>query len=463
MKKLFLSYSRKDLDFVEKLAEDFQQAGYDVWYDLTDLEGGDRWASAIQAAIDGCDAYVLVISPNSVASEWVEKEFIYANGQKKKIVPLSLERANLPLWLVNIHYIDIRGGHYKKNFPNILAAIETSEKSLPVPELAKGLSTLSPAWIGGIAAGIVLLLAVIFSLPALLGGSERTPAITATTPAALPTLTPAPVTETAVPSPTSTVEIVTEVAATPTLSSAITDSKGTEMLLVPAGTFKMSCNEGVACVLPAHVVNLDAFYIDKYEVTNAQYLECELEQQCAPPKNPRFYDDKNYRNHPVVFVDWNMAVAYCAWRGARLPTEAEWEKAARGRESFSYPWGNKFDGALLNFCDINCENAGADRNSSDGYGNTAPVGSFAGGVSPYGVYDMAGNVAEWIADWYDENYYAISPSANPLGPESGLYRVLRGGSFLGNRDAVLAYKREFLNPLTAYNYIGFRCVRDAIP
>jgi formylglycine-generating enzyme required for sulfatase activity len=208
-------------------------------------------------------------------------------------------------------------------------------------------------------------------------------------------------------------------------------------------------------------VDLDAYYIDKFEATNAQYLACEFDQRCNQPKNTRYYDDPNFSKHPVVFINWDMAANYCAWRGARLPTEAEWEKAARvsGTDMFNYPWGNRFNGTLLNFCDINCTQSGKDRSYNDGFSDTAPVGSYEGGKSPYGAYDMAGNVIEWVADWYDKDYYASSPSNNPQGPDDGTHRVLRGGSWYNNLYYVRTFVRTSLDPMVAYNYVGFRCAR----
>lgn len=463
MKQVFFSYSRKDLGFVEKLAEDLQQAGYDVWYDLSDIEGGDRWASEIQNAIDNCDVCITVISPNSIVSEWVEKEFLYASNEGKRIIPIMHEWTDLPLWLMNIHYIDVRGRKYKKNFPNLQAAIEDEKKPVLSLEPVKRLRTLSPAWIGGIAGGVVLLLAAIFGLPALMNRSTSTPDVapTATLFTLVPTLTPVPATQTPTSSPTVTVEITSTATIIPTLSPEITDSKGAEMVLISAGTFKMGCNEGVACEGPAHVVNLDGYYIDKFEVTNAQYYKCELAQQCEQPKNTRNYDNPSFSDHPVVFVDWNMAANFCEWRGARLPTEAEWEKTARGTDLYDYPWGNRFDGNLLNFCDINCTRSGANRSYNDHHDETAPVGTYEGGKSPYGVYDMAGNIQEWVADWYSKDYYANSPDKNPTGPGSGTYRVLRGGSWISDLDNVRTYVRAFLSPTAAYNYVGFRCAKSA--
>ena len=462
MKKIFISYSRKDLDFVEKLAEDIQQAGYDVWYDLTDLEGGDHWADELQAAIDESDVYMLVISPRSVDSEWVEKEFIYADSKDKKIVPVLHEQTDLPLWLINIHYVDIQGRKYNENFQQILEAFDDDEEPVAtVHRSVKRTRGLSPTLIGGIIGGVVLILAAIFGLPALLRGPESTPTVTVTdtSVASDPTLIPAPATETSAPDEPTPVED------TPTpepLSPEITDAKGAEMVLIPAGSFTMGSEAGEVDERPIHVIGMDDYYIDKFEVTNAQYKECVDELVCDLPGSTRLYTDTRLSDHPVVFVSWDMAVAFCEWRGARLPTEAEWEKAARGTELLSYPWGNDFDGDLLNYCDLNCTNSWADRRDNDKFDTTAPVGTYEG-VSPYGVYDLAGNVMEWVADWYGENYYENSPKTNPPGPASGRYRVLRGGSWYDTRDNVRSFKRTDLDPNNAYNYIGFRCAVDPNP
>ena len=471
MKHIFLSYSRKDLGFVERLAKDLQQAGYDVWYDLSDLEGGDRWAREIQAGIDQCDAFITVISPNSMASAWVEKEFLYASNAKKNIVPLMYVHSKLPIWLLDMHYIDIKGRNYKKNFPFILAAIEDTEQPIALPEPARGFSMLSPMWIGGIAGGVVLVLSTVFGLRALLTGSDRTPGGTLTTIpiASFSTFTPALVTEISIPSPTFTVEPATEVAVTPILAPAITDPKGVEMLLVPAGSFYMGSRQGSTSEEPIHVIGLDAFYIDKYEVTNAEYKNCVDNLVCDLPTNQRTYFDTRYNDHPVVYVNWVMADAYCKWRGARLPTEAEWEKTARGTELLEYPWGNQFDGKIVNYCDAYCSLDGKDKRYSDGYGNTSPVGSYEEGKSPYGVYDMAGNVREWVADLYSESYYTDSPKQNPPGPslesftDEEILRVLRGGSWVDNLNNVRAFTRDYSKPVEASSYVGFRCAVDAAP
>lgn len=242
-----------------------------------------------------------------------------------------------------------------------------------------------------------------------------------------PTMTP---TETITPAPTA-------------LPTEIIDAMGVEMVLVPEGDFIMGSDSWSKDERPAHQVYLDSYYIDKYEVTNVLYKACVDMGKCDPPFDTNFFDNSRSAEHPVVYVSWNMAKGYCEWRDARLPTEAEWEKAARGTDERTYPWGNEMDDSFLNHLP----------------NLTKPVGSYTMGISPYGVYDMAGNVWEWVADWYDESYYARSPGVSPLGPEEGNRRVLRGGAIYTGDVMVRTTVRGKIDPITTDSRTGFRCAR----
>jgi formylglycine-generating enzyme required for sulfatase activity len=165
-------------------------------------------------------------------------------------------------------------------------------------------------------------------------------------------------------------------------------------------------------------------------------------------------------NLPVVLVSWNDANAYCQWAGRQLPTEAQWEKAARGTDGRIYPWGNQnVAGNLLNFADLHLGVSWADKTVNDGYEFTAPVGSYPAGASPYGVLDLAGNVWEWVADWYADKYYAESPAQNPPGPSSGQGRVMRGGGWSDVAARVRAASRRHEPPDSRHADVGFRCSR----
>lgn len=274
--------------------------------------------------------------------------------------------------------------------------------------------------------------------------------------------------------------------ATPTpYPDQITDAKGVTMRLVPAGEFTMGSDADEALAEcqkyksdcqrgwftdeePSHEVYLDAFYMDIYEVTNTAYKACVTADVCDPPQRTsslnrdNYYGDSQFDDYPVIYVDWNQAQTYCEWRGASLPTEAQWEKAARGDGGRTYPWGNTFDGTKVNFCDKNCLFKWADKTVDDGYTDTSPVGIYEGGKSPYGIYDMAGNVSEWVADWHDDDYYSSSPDANPLGPSSGQFPGVRGGSWNDEAYLLVLSSRDWNSPLSAYPSFGFRCATSAV-
>jgi serine/threonine-protein kinase len=272
---------------------------------------------------------------------------------------------------------------------------------------------------------------------------------------------------------------------------------GAQMVVIPAGPFAMGSSaediaRGVAecrkrakpeneprCEAwfrsegPQHQVFLDAFAIDRYEVTNAQFARFAAtgyrttaeadgsgwvrrekggvwaweDVKGATWRTPGGPGTSAPADHPVVQVSWHDATAYCAWAGGRLPTEAEWEKAGRGSDGRRYPWGNEWTPARAKA-----------RHAGKG---TVAVGSHPAGVSPYGVHDMAGNVWEWTADWYAPGYYALSPQRGPTGPPTGEQRVLRGGSWINEHFFLVLTHRIEGKPGARANNVGFRCVRGA--
>ena len=247
------------------------------------------------------------------------------------------------------------------------------------------------------------------------------------------------------------------------------------MVYVPEGQFPMGSQFGLIDEKPVHIVQLDAFWLDRTEVTNKMYRNCVQAEKCDEPSNPLYYNNPQYSNHPVVFVSWTNAVTYCSFVGRRLPTEAEWEKAAiwdpRTNQKLVYPWGNEYDCSKGNFDDETELDTSLMQDGSvncDGYPLTAPVGSFPAGASPYGALDMGGNVWEWVHDAFigvnpfsddSQNYYATSPRKNPLGvPSSSTpYRSLRGGSWnwiygYGRSAYRLGFGKD-----DTYDGVGFRC------
>lgn len=238
-------------------------------------------------------------------------------------------------------------------------------------------------------------------------------------------------------------------------------TKGGAMLYVPAGEFMMGCNVAVdkECQYdekPYHKVDLDAFYIDKYEVTVDQYKACVNAKACTD-KQVTTFDNCNYNksdrgDHPMNCVDWNQSKAYCEYAGKRLPTEAEWEKAARGDDGRKAPWGNET---------ASCERAVVyEHGSRCGKNSTWPVGSKPSGASPYGAMDMAGNAWEWVSDWYSINYYRNNTNNNnPKGPAIGKSRVFRGGSWFYDPDTNRPSSRSHSAPGVRYDLLGFRCAK----
>jgi len=266
-----------------------------------------------------------------------------------------------------------------------------------------------------------------------------------------PTATPAPPMQTSEVSKTS--EVLPTESSALSIGSTTTGKDGMTLLYVPAGEFTMG-NDVNADEQPIHKVTLDAFWIDQTEVTNKQYAACVSAGKCVAPSNTNsathssYYGDSQFDNYPVIYVDWNKAKTYCEWAGRRLPTEAEWEKAARGTDGRTYPWGNDSpSNSLLNY--------------NNAVGDTTAVGKYPSGKSIYGALDMAGNVWEWVNDWYGETYYQSSPSSNPLGPDTGQYRVLRGGAWNLNEVNVRSADRGNVTPdVIGGDVVGFRCSRS---
>ena len=283
--------------------------------------------------------------------------------------------------------------------------------------------------------------------------STNTPAPTATEPPPTVTLAPSP-------TPTLAIPAVLEAGTT------VVDGDGTTLIYIPAGEFLMGAKGDDTeyfvpndYELPRHKVTLDAYWIDQTEVSIKQYKACVSAGKCVPPAitasnfSESYYDDPKYENHPVIELQWEGAFNYCAWVNRRLPTEAEWEKAARGDDGRMYPWGDE-EPFLLEDNSLNYHSE---------IGSTTPVTEHFSDVSPYGVYNMAGNVSEWVADWFHPHYYEVSPSINPLGPETppgsvdGFpeTHVRRGGSYYSDSFGV----RTVFRGIDRHD-IGFRCARS---
>jgi formylglycine-generating enzyme required for sulfatase activity len=251
-------------------------------------------------------------------------------------------------------------------------------------------------------------------------------------------------------------------------STILRDAHNVSMALVPAGPFEMGSLNGEEDEQPVHTVTLDAFYIDQYEVTNTQYAVCVALGFCFATTNTTafassysrgvYFGNPVYADYPVIYASWLQAQQYCTWRGARLPTEAEWEKAARGGlGGKTYPWGDQSpicEGGAVNGAKFD-DDGGC--NDTD----TEQVGSYT--ANGYGLYDMVGNVWEWVSDFYDENYYTNSPGNNPSGPQEGSFPVVRGGTWGNSADNIRVSDRRYNDPTSGAIYSGFRCARNLSP
>lgn len=262
---------------------------------------------------------------------------------------------------------------------------------------------------------------------------------------------------------------------------------GMSMVFVPAGAFEMGSEFGLSDEKPRHTVMLDSYWLDKTEVTNAMYNQCVQAGNCQRPNllgsyedqeaSLGYFDDPESQDHPVAFVSWVDAKNYCTWADRRLPTEAEWEKAAIwdpiANKQRIYPWGNEFNCAMGNYDDETVLDASimpATSPNCDGFARSSPVGSFPQGASPYGALDMGGNVWEWVNDAFIEtdpftdypNYYAISPIYNPPGVDPAIseYRVMRGGSWNFTFGFGRGAYRLWYGLDDTYDGVGFRCARS---
>lgn len=427
MTKVFISYSRKDFPFVKRLAADLKEAGVDVWYDMSNLGVGSRWRAEIETAIKTCQFVIVVLSPDSINSEWVEREFLFASNLGRQILPLMYRPCELPLNYVNINCIDVQGRNYKKSFQNILDALNqpTGHTNVLLSNTKKSSFASRNAYVFVLVGAI--LVALFLSFPFV----DKMLA-----PASFPTET-ATLTDKLAPAP---------------LSIEITDIKNVPMVLVPEGNFIMGSDDGGKDQRPVHTVYLDSYYIDKFEVTNALYKACEDAGVCSPPKGygsftrQNYYDDPGLKNYPVIYVDWGMAIRYCEWRSATLPSEAQWEKAARGNDASIYPW----DG------EVGCNRA----NYKGCVGDTSEIGFYKNGVSAYGVFDMAGNVWEWTADWYAAYPGATTDASEDYGEK---FRVIRGGSYYSNFADIQTVNRWRISPMDFNDNIGFRCAKEVKP
>jgi formylglycine-generating enzyme required for sulfatase activity len=494
---VFICYAREDEDFVLKLATNLKARGVPVWLDQWNIPFGADWDQSIDDALYDCARFLIVLSPAAVRSKEVRGELRTALNENKSIVPAIYQHCRVPRQLQTLQYADFthRGPQDKSALDQLVLVLQVEQKAPRAgaevqgaatqqsstggreevtPETSRQPEALRPQEAGGlgqkttgaegkrqeekespridkspggevrrtppwgygiIGIGVVVVLLLVVRAQ----WNPQQPEEKTEPEGRTARKEEEPRQREPVPEPPQELE------------PERTEGVEKEMVQVPAGEFWMGCNEKVdrECEdeKPGRKVYLDAFSIDKHEVTVAEYGRCVAAGKCAQPDAGEGcnWGVEGRADHPINCVDWEQARAYCEWAGKRkrLPTEAEWEKAARGTDGRVYPWGNHWD---------------AKRANVDGNG-TVPVWSYQEGASPYGTLNMSGNVWEWVQDWYDKDYYQQGPDRNPKGPDSGEYKILRGGSWDFFPGLARVSYRGWGAPGVRVDAFGFRCAQ----
>ncbi len=432
MARIFISYSRKDERFARTLAKSLSDLGADVWIDVEDIPAGLKWSTAIQQGLKLSEAMLVVISPDSMASTNVEDEWQYYLDQKKPLIPVLHKPAELHFQLSRIQYIDFYNQPYEAAFEQLRTQLQL--KGISLDPAATGQVSVSPpaappqkretrqlrTWMTGAAGAVVLVIIAVLGL--VLSSNPGQPPTATDAPRNSPTLTDTPPAPTEAPTSTLTKPGTEMITRNADWTPRIQTLAGFRMALVPAGCFMMGENgEGGRQCFD------EPFWMDVYEVTNKQY-----------GSNGNFPGD----DRPRDSLTWFEARDFCLSRGARLPTEAEWEYAARGPDGLKYPWGNVFVEDNVSYL------------NNSGY-QSAPVGSRPAGVSWVGAMDMSGNMAEWTST-IERDYPYAGDDGREDDSDTESMRVLRGG-WLDAADypatVRLAYPPDFRE-----FYDGVRCV-----
>jgi formylglycine-generating enzyme required for sulfatase activity len=494
---VFISYSSKDKIVADAVVAALEKKDIRCWYAPRDIQPGTDWGESITHAISDCGLMLLIFSKNSNRSKRVLDEIYFAISEEKTMLPFRIENLDpsgaMRLHLSSRHWLDAYDPSWEAHINKL---VNTSALNLGLELSPSGEKIQTPApsrepiskglpWkLIGIILAFVIVIASVIGLMKLGGGDvvDETPM-----PVSTITITKIHTPEiTLTNSPTITLTYTLTETFTPTimdtpttevLATMVSPKDGVALVYVPAGEFEMGTTyESVVEImagcsgcdinhyldsLPQHTVYLDAFWIDRTEVTNQMYavflnemdnlfeggvnwLDSGNEEVEITSSADNWIVESGKEKHPVFGVSWYGARAYCEWVGRRLPTDAEWEKAARGTDARKLPWGDiSANSSLLNY--------------DNNIGWTTEVGSYPDGASPYGALDMAGNVWEWVADWYGEDYYENSPTSNPPGPDFGATRILRSGSWSRPERNVLSSQRSGFNPDSIFDYIGFRC------
>ncbi len=438
MSDIFISYASEDKGRVQALARAFEQKGWSVWWDRR-IPVGRSFDEVIEEALDASKTVVVVWTQTSVKSQWVKNEA--REGLRRRVLfPVMLEAVKLPLEFRDVqaaHLMDWQLGQDHAGFDQFLDDL-AHKLGAPVTTESRLIAPPAKNIVGKDGAPMVLIPGGSFWMGSTKDEVDRA------------------------------------------IQDGIREMGGDQQ--TSEGWFKPEC--------PRHQVQIDAFYLDQYEVTNRLFREFveQTDYQTTAEREgsvEAFVEGKGWEEvhgaswrqpeagvtvfdsgraeHPVVSVSWDDAQAYCRWAGKRLPTEAEFEYALRAGTTTRYWWGNGNPGArrVANIADESAKHLLSNIMSGydDGYVRTAPVGSYE--ANPWGLHDMTGNVAEWMADWYGADYYASSPASNPKGPSSGEYRVIRGGSWIDVPVYIRSANRYWNTPSYRNATLGFRCAQDS--
>jgi formylglycine-generating enzyme required for sulfatase activity len=494
--EVFISHSSKDKPFADAVCAGLESRGVRCWIAPRDVLPGISWSEAIVDAVNECSVFLLILTSNSNSSKQTINEVDIAVNHNKTIVPFRMEdfqpTGSMEYFLGNLHWLDALSPgleeHITKLVDYVLKILEVNkskdqkaaglapagevvlDNSLPegkkiisnppVKKQKTGLLKIFGAAAGLVVLAVIAAFVLLNQKQPIAQASVETPTVLAT--AAVLFLPP---TETASPEPTvqqalqeTAIPVVVEASptatATPGVGTTQTSGKdGMTQMYVPAGTFTMGSDLGQSDESPVHQVVLSAYWIDKTEVTNAMFAQCVRDQVCKKPLisasagRANYYISAEFADYPVIGITFDAAKTYCEWAGRRLPTEAEWEKAARGLEANNYPWGNTNPS-----CSVT--------NFSTCVGDTEKVGSYANGASAFGALDMAGNVFEWVSDLYQQTYYETGPLVNPVGPEEGSYQIARGGAWNSNDNFLRSSNRTMMAANNNSNNVGFRCAQN---
>jgi formylglycine-generating enzyme required for sulfatase activity len=524
--RIFISYRREDSAgyagrIFDRLKAHFPDA--QIFMDVDTISPGDDFIVSIEKAVSSCDVFIALIGKQWVSiqdrqgnrrldnpNDFVRIELTTALKRNIRVIPVLLHDTPMPraeelpedlAKLTRRNALEISHESFNDGINRLIAAVELGSQAAdqPKPALEAPASSTSPKTPLYVAGGIGLVAIIGLILWAVIGGlgagedKEPTPIATSTIavseitdePSLTPTTTAPPTTIT----PTSTKAPIDTPTPEPVVTRIIGDDEiSVPMVLVPGGPFEMggaaaqaqkACQDVLGaghsdCELdvyqdeePIHTVYLDDYYIDQHEVTNEQYAQFLNDFGNQSHEGVLWMDEddpdikirqsgskwrveQGFENHPVIEITWYGAQAYCEENGARLPTEAEWEKAARGELTANkYPWGDQTP---------NCDLA-----HLRGCSPSSPITVESFAANKYDLYDMAGNVWEWVADWYAEDAYSLSAENNPLGPDSGVEKIIRGGGW-GSYDFRLRVSQRFpIVPNESDNATGFRCARSTFP